>query len=193
MIIILDVATGQIRQSFVIPSTSARRYLAFGASEDGQDLIAIPAGKRTVKLVNLDDGHEQILEGPMAEIWGVVFSPDGLRVVSSGDDIFVWNTNTGAVELAIKENTTAVSQVVFSRDGTSILSRGWKGSLSLWDLQSGREKMRFIDDFEQMPQSIAISPDGNRIIAGVNENALMVWSAPPVDSVTGTAVGLRSP
>jgi WD40 repeat protein len=193
MVFILDVATGQIRRQFAIQPTSARRYLAFGANEYGQDLIAIPAGIRTVKLVNLDDGHEQILEGPMAQVWGVVFSPDGRRLASSGSDIFVWNTNTGKVELAIEENTSAVSQVVFSPDGTSILSREWRESLSLWDLQSGREKMRLLERGKQTIQSMAYSPDDNRIIAGVNGNALMVWLAPRLDSVTGKAVGIRSP
>ncbi len=193
IVIVLDVATGRIRRQFGIPSTSARRYLAFGANGDGQDLIAIPEGTRSIKLVNLDDGHEQILEGPTGQIWGAYFSPDGLRLVSSGDDIFVWNTNTGELELAIEENISFISQAAFSPDGTSILSRGWKGSLGLWDLKSGREKIRLLEDSKQTIQSMVYSPDGNRIIAGVNRNTLMVWSAPRVDQVEGTAVEIRSP
>jgi WD40 repeat protein len=180
-LIILDVASARIHREFVIPSTLGRRYLAFGTNGEGQDLIAIPEGIRTVKLVNLDNDHEQILEGPTGHIRGVVFSPDGLRLVSSGHDIFVWNTNTGELELTIEENTSAVSQVAFSPDGTSILSRGWKGSLSLWDLQSGREKVRFLESFGEMPQSIAFSPDGNRIIASVKDGSLLVWWAPRVE------------
>jgi len=43
-VIILDVATGQIRRQFIIPSTSTRRYLASGANGDGRDLIAIGGG-----------------------------------------------------------------------------------------------------------------------------------------------------
>ena len=100
----------------------------------------------------------------------------------------IWNTHTGEEELAIKENTPKVSQVVFSPDGGSVLSREWTGPLGLWDLQSGREKMRFFESNKEKPQSIAISPDGNRIIAGfaweindVKHYSLLVWSAPPVD------------
>jgi eukaryotic-like serine/threonine-protein kinase len=187
-VIILDVASARIHRSFGIPSFAGSRYLAFGTNEDGQNLIAMPAGVRTVKLVNLHDGKEKILERSTTQIWGVVFSRDGLHLASSGDDIFVWNTNTGKIELTIEENTSAVAQVAFSPDGGSILSREWAGPLGLWDLQSGREKMRFLDGNPKMPRSIAISPDGNRIIAGVDWKidrvkyySLLVWSAPPVD------------
>jgi len=190
-VIILELATQRIRKQFDIPS--AYHYLAFGVNRDGQDLIAIPASERTVKLVNLDEGLERILEGPMAKIVGVAFSSNGHRIASSGNDIFVWNTNTGEVELAIEECSGAIMQVAFSRDGGSILSRGWKGSLGLWDLQSGREKMRLLEEFKQTLQSATFSPDGNRIVAGVNNNALMVWSAPRVDSMAGTVAEIRSP
>ena len=166
------------RKQFDIRSSVDRyRYVAFGVNRHGQDLIAIPATKRTVKLVNLDNGAEQILKGPTTQIYGVAFSPDFQRIVSYGNDIFVWNTTTGETELGIEENTGATLQAAFSPDGTSILTRGFKGNVGLWDVQSGREKMRLLEEFEQTTHSVAFSPDGNRIIAVVNDNALMVWSA----------------
>ena len=183
-VITLELATPGNRKQFDIRSSVDRfRYVAFGVNRHGQDLIAIPATERTVKLVNLDNDAEQILKGPTTQIYGVAFSPDFQRIVSYGNDIFVWNTTTGETELGIEENTGATLQAAFSPDGTSILTRGFKGNVGLWDVQSGREKMRLLEEFEQTTHSVAFSPDGNRIVAVVNDNALMVWSAPRVDSI----------
>jgi serine/threonine protein kinase/WD40 repeat protein len=183
-VITLELATPGNRKQFDIRSSVDRyRYVAFGVNRHGQDLIAIPETNRTVKLLNLDNGAEQILKGPTTQIYGVAFSPDFQRIVSYGNDIFVWNTTTGETELGIEENTGATLQAAFSPDGTSILTRGFKGNVGLWDVQSGREKMRLLEEFEQTTHSVAFSPDGNRIIAVVNDNALMVWSAPRVDSI----------
>jgi len=186
-VITLDLATPRNRRQFDIPSAVGRyRYVAFGVNRHGQDLIAIPESERTVKLVNLDDDEEQILKGPTTQIYGVAFSPDLQRIVSYGNDIFVWNATTGETELGIEENTGATLQAAFSPDGTSILTRGFKGNVGLWDVQSGREKMRLLEEFEQTTHSVAFSPDGNRIVAVVNDNAMMVWSAPRVDSIAET-------
>jgi serine/threonine protein kinase/WD40 repeat protein len=188
-VITLELANPSKRRQFnVRPSVmNLYRYVAFGVSRDGQDLIAIPASERTVKLVNLHNGEEKVLSGPTTQIYGVVFSPDSRRIVSYGNDIFAWDTDTGETELGIPENTGATLQVAFSPDGASILTRGFKYNVGLWDLQSGREKMRLLEEFEQTTESVAFSPDGNRIVAGVNGNALMVWSASRIDSKAMTS------
>ena len=187
-VVALEIADPQNRQQFDIASSVKRyRYLAFGVHPNGQHLIAMPASHRTVKLVDLESRSEQILEGPMTQIYDVAFSPDRPLLASCGNDLFVWNTSTGEIQTSIVENTGATQQVTFSPDGTSILTRGFKGNVSLWDLQSGREKMRLLEEFEQRPHSVAFSPDGTRIVASINDGTLMVWSAPRTTSTRAIA------
>lgn len=187
-VITLDRTSLKVVKRFEIRSSVINRfrYVALGINSKGQDVIAIPAGERAIKLVNLDTDEARVLSGPTTQIYGVAFSPDCRRIVSYGNDIYMWNTNTGERELAIPENTGATLQVVFAPDGATILTRGYKGNVGLWDVQSGREKMRLLEEFEQTTEAVAFSPDGNRIIAGINANALMVWSAPR-DNATNTS------
>jgi serine/threonine protein kinase/WD40 repeat protein len=175
-VFILELPTRRIWKSFDMPA-SGMKYVTFGSSPEGHDLIAMPADDWTVRLVNLDTGHEQILRGPNSEIYGVAFSPDRQHLASSGD-LFVWDLTTGEIEYSVENTTSNLMEVIFAPDGRSMLSRGWVGDMVLWDSRSGRERMRLLEHFRQTVQSFTFSPDGSRIVAGTDLDSLMVWSAP---------------
>ena len=90
--------------------------------------MAIPESNRTVKLINLETDEQQILPAPMTtQIYDAAFSPNQSTFVACGNDICVWNTDTGVLEQSIEEISGAIKQVAFSPDGTSIITRGYKG------------------------------------------------------------------
>jgi WD40 repeat protein len=119
-------------------------------------------------------------------IWGIqamAFSPDGKNLVTADDNssIRVWDAKTwkesrslqavegtrslvfvyGAVDE--NEKISKALSVVFSPDGSQILSGHNDGTIRLWDAQTGRA-IRAIKTAGRNAVHCAFTPDGNAII-----------------------------
>jgi WD40 repeat protein len=65
------------------------------------------------------------------------------------------------------------TRVVVTPDGKQIVSAGHDG-LRVWDVATGRQ-LRQLGEAKEGYWSLAISPDGLRIIAGCNDTAVRIW------------------
>ncbi|HAA73481.1 MAG TPA: protein kinase, partial [Planctomycetaceae bacterium] len=65
----------------------------------------------------------------------VVFSPDGTRLASGGNDtnVRVWDAATGQQLLTFKGHAKSVYSVSFSPDGTRLASASWDQTVKVWD------------------------------------------------------------
>jgi WD40 repeat protein len=83
----------------------------------------------------------QILEGHSGWVTGVVFSPDGSRMVSSSEDqtVRVWDVQTGQCQHTLKGHSGTVSSVVFSPDGSLVASSSDDQTVRVWDIATGAE------------------------------------------------------
>ncbi len=107
------------------------------------------------------------------------FSPDGTQVALPRDNVVViWDVATGRELRALKGHQDKVIGVVFSPDGTHLVSSGWDGTVKLWDLAGGAE-LRTLKTREMSRKwSLAISPDGRRLAAGADSGKVTVWELP---------------
>ena len=162
-------------------------------SSDGET-IASSSNDRTIRLWNANTGeHIKTLTGHIENVNTVAFSPDGKTIASGsgkllylgegedsgtcvGQEIRLWNANTGEPIKTLKGHTSVVNSVVFSPDGNTIASgsghwMGYEGKASageevrLWNAHTG-EPIKTLTGHKDVVSSVAFSPDGNLIVSG---------------------------
>jgi WD40 repeat protein len=69
-----------------------------------------------------------------------------------------------------------VFALAFTPDGTHVLSGGWDGRLSLWDVETG-EAVAGLSTGAKPVSACAVSPDGKQWLSGTLEGVLGFWDA----------------
>lgn len=100
----------------------------------------------------------------------MAFSADGTLALPGGGPLRLLNASSGKV---IRSFGPAASSAAFSRDGSRIVSSD-REKLYLWDAVSGRQIQSFEGHAGDV-RSVAISPDGARILSGSNDVTLKLW------------------
>ncbi|MBI5928449.1 MAG: WD40 repeat domain-containing protein [Chloroflexi bacterium] len=101
------------------------------------------------------------------------YSPDGASLVLANADgtIHVVDIVTGQVTLNIEAYEKTATQVLFTHDGSEIISGGsdWDGaSARFWSATMGRERLAFGYSFDETTTRLALAPSNLRIaIAGL--------------------------
>lgn len=112
----------------------------------------------------------------------VAISPDGnLIAIASRLGVWLYDAHTkDFVSLMAVEGTGLLSKVVFSPDGTRIVTGDWDGKITLWDINTAAALTTYTH--KDYVNSITFSPNGKFIATGSRDAMATLW-----DVETGTA------
>lgn len=148
-----------------------------------------PDGKRfltiaTESVANVVDSFTLItlveLKIPDGVISCAAISPDGQQIITiAGHTAYVWAASDGQMRYRLPQHRAELTQAVFSRDGSEILTTRIDGTASRWCSRTGNE----LQTFCQLPKnvlSIQPSPDGRFVLAAGNSrhmaDEISVWN-----------------
>jgi len=112
-----------------------------------------------------------------AQVYGVVWAPDGKRIASGGVDktVQVWNA-AGSNIYTYRGHSSVVTTVAWSPDGQRIASGGYDGTVQVWNAVDG-SNVYIYRGHPKAVEAVAWSPDGQRIASGGYDGTIQVWDA----------------
>lgn len=154
-------------------------------SQDGN--LAVSASRdRTLKVWDIHAGKEiQTLTGNKSMVSSVAISADGrFAIATSGDQITVWNLNTGADRKLHGSYGREVDSVAWSADGRLAIFGLKGGSVIIWDVTRDqnvdmfgtRDRYnRLVLGLNKYQTFVALSADGRFAFFPWLENTIKVW------------------
>lgn len=115
---------------------------------------------------------------------GVVFTPDGTRLLTGGGDGTgrIWALDDG-IELARLEHGKGVSSIAVSPDSVRVATAATDDrTMRIWAVDGGRELARFkhggamTSGWVAGRGAVAFSPDGERVATAASDNTARVWT-----------------
>ena len=76
----------------------------------------------------------------------------------------------------LEGHTDDVSSVVFSADGSTLISGAWGDTVRLWDVRDGT-LLHMLEDTSGSVYDVALSPDGTRLATALHDG-VWLWRTP---------------
>lgn len=170
-------------------AVSALTYPAIGETSGSVEIFETATWKsiKTWQVFEYTDGFPHNLQG-------LVFSPDGTRLITGQQDgvIQVWQVKDGELLQTFKTETT-VTHISISPDGLLIATSSfWPTFTNLWQISDGSLLCKGTQQANQETElakqrATAFSPDGKLLVSGYGNN-LMLWdvqNCKPVKELVG--------
>jgi WD40 repeat protein len=170
----------------------------YGHNDEAPSVVVSPDGRRilsgskdrTMILWDRETGREiRRFKEQGGSIQSVAISPDGRRALSGSQDTIVrlWDLESGDLIREFRGHTEGVFSVAFSPDGRlaystsgGFLRGGWEdgrdAAIRVWDVETGQE-VRRMEGHRGIVRSVAVSPDGRRVLSGGRDSAVILWDA----------------
>lgn len=173
-----DLATGREVISLGKPNDLVALHRLLFAP-DGKTLVGLIHGGRTIRKWDLATGSFADEQRGLENEFPGAFSPDGTLVTSTvpqkagvgegGNIVQFWDLASLKRGRTLVGHAHKITQMAFSRDGRTLVTRDSKGFIKVWDLVAGKERGALAKP-EAPTLSLALSPDGKRLALGCNDH-----------------------
>ena len=186
--------------AFILSLVMAGVALSFSNQSDQNARAALNAratavanADTAVRFFNALIGRELLpLSGHPVLSSITAYSPDRKMVAAErGDEIIVWDAESGQPLFTLVEGIDRVSGMEFSPDGTRLINGNRDGTAIIWDLTSGKVLFT-LQEHSNAVESVAFSPDGTHVATASDDGTAIIWNAttgsPALTLLNNTAV-----
>jgi WD40 repeat protein len=111
----------------------------------------------------------------------VMWSPDGIRIASGGEDktVQVWSATNGRNIFTYRGHSARVNTLTWSPNGQNIASGSDDQTVQMWDTSTNRKvfSSRVHSSWWVWVRTVAWSPDGKLIASGSMDGIVQIWDA----------------
>ena len=159
---------------------------ALAVSPDGTKFIA-GQWNRKARIVDIAT-KQTLLELPQKGLYvhAVAFSSDGKTVATgssvangtydAGDNLCLWNAETGELVRKLPGHKDAVISIAFSKDGKKLLTSSFDATARLWSLDNPSDKPVEFVGHHWTVGSAAFSPDETQIVTASSDGTARIWN-----------------
>ncbi len=170
---------------------NAPHVTALGFSSDGA-IVGSGTNQGEIQTWNVATGKAlEVLAKPtehenLGRISALSFAPDGplLAAGTAGThtQLHLWDVSTGhkvfSVSTVYKRGTRILhdspKSLVFSPDGTTLVSGHSSGTIQLWNIKTG-DSITVLDGHTQKIETLAFSSDGKTLVSTAMDGTILLW------------------
>ncbi len=104
----------------------------------------------------------------------LAYSPDGRALAVVGHGVQIYDPSTGALIRTMGNGREDIRRAAFSPDGLRLAIASVDGIASVWDVETGRERMR-LDSRTQVIRDVAFSDRGRTLLAIGSDGDIRRW------------------
>jgi WD40 repeat protein len=166
---------GRLLHSF---AAHADRIVSVAWSPDGRHLASTGAD-RTLKVWEAASGKlvTTLVGANPADWWaGLIFHPDGTRLIVKGDtSVVVWDLTTAQPIRTFNREGRRADSAALSPDGQRLAVAWYNSGLTVLDLSTGQEVLTIPDN--GLLGRATFSPDGQRLATVGFDGRMKLWDA----------------
>jgi U3 small nucleolar RNA-associated protein 12 len=190
-----DVTVWNVRQGnkvrdLLAPESGGGQVTALALSPDGSD-VACGYSTGAVRVFKLATGALEVtLDGHKGAVETLAYRADGAELASGSrdTDIIVWDLVSQTGRFRLKGHKDAVTALAFL--APAMLASSSKDTLvKVWDLDTQHCVQTCVGHRNEV-WSLAVSPQGDRLLTGASDNQLRVWSVQHQEGEEGETVKL---
>ncbi len=144
-------------------------------SPNGQ-VLASNGQDGTVRLWNLEDGSQILLDGKAGQMHSVDFSPDGRSLISGGSDmnVRIWDLVTNTCLDILSGHTSWIRSVKLHPAGDCLATCGDDRAIRLWNVAE-RKCIHVFDGHTSCVSSVTFDPKGQLLASGSYDQTVRLW------------------
>jgi WD40 repeat protein len=142
-------------------------------------LAASVSVDKTIRLWDVKSGKELREYRDDSHAYSVAFSPDGKRLLTGHAGgpgcrlVRLFDVKKQIMIHYCEGHIGTVHRVVFAPDGKTGISAGDDGTIRVWNLDSGKERLKM--NHGAAVNNLTVSPDGRRALSAGDEGRVKLW------------------